>query len=378
VTALSIINPPDLGPDLSLCPGEQVTLFANSQFGTFQWNDMSTADTLLVNSPGIYSVTVQEQCATAADTIQITSSNSPPVVDLPSSLTLCQGQSLIIDANVTGVNYLWSDGSTNPSLTITVPGSYSVTVSNTCGTDMDTIVVIDGGSPPVIDLGNDIELCAGQPQIIAPDFTNVDTWLWQDGSSGPTFLVNVPGQITIEGSNACGTTYDTLNAILLPDIPLLDLGNDTALCPSEMLLLQINIPDVSITWFDGSHGNQNTISQSGFYTAEIANACGVSTDTLMVNSLPAIPQLSLGPDQSLCPGEVLTFNPGILNVQYLWQDGTTNSSFSTTQGGLITLTISNACGTSTDSLLITESTNGPQLDLGPDITACEGDTVIIQ
>ncbi|HZV44339.1 MAG TPA: gliding motility-associated C-terminal domain-containing protein, partial [Saprospiraceae bacterium] len=161
-------------------------------------------------------------------------------------------------------------------------------------------------------------------------------------------------------------------------IPPLNLGNDTSLCESELLLLEINIPDVSITWFDGSQNNAITIVDSGMYTAEIANACGASTDTLIVTSLPEIPQLILGPDQFLCPGEVINFSPGIPDVQYLWQDGSTGNSYSTTQAGSIILTISNACGTSTDSLLITESTQGPQLNLGPDITACTGDTLSIQ
>ncbi len=377
VTTFTLIDPPNLGPDLALCPGEQVTLFAHAANGTYHWNDNSSADTLLVTVPGTYSVTVQDQCATAADTIQITSNNSPPVVDLPSVLTLCQGQSISIDANVAGVSYLWSDGTTDPSLVVTVPGSYSVTISNTCGTDMDTVMIVDGGAMPVIDLGLDIQLCEGESQVIAPDLTGINTWLWQDGTTGPTFTVDTAGQITIEVSNACGSAFNTLNVSLLPGITSLNLGNDTALCSSEMLLLTVNIPNVTITWFDGSHNDQISIDQSGTYTAEIANVCGTSTDTLIVTPLPDIPQLSLGPDQSLCPGELINLNPGIPNVQYLWQDGSTSSSFSTTQAGTVILMISNACGSATDSLVIVESTDGPQLDLGPDVMACDGDTVTI-
>jgi gliding motility-associated-like protein len=378
VTAFPNLIPPDLGPDLGLCTGGQITLFANGGNVTYQWNDLSTADSLVVTNPGMYSVTVQDQCASAADTIQITASNLPPVVDLPSSATLCQGQSLSIEANVTGVSYLWSDGTTDPALVVNIPGTYSLTVSNSCGADTDTIILIDGGPLPVIDLGSDLQLCPGEVQSLTPVFSNVDNWLWQDGSTASTFLVSTAGLITLEVSNACGSAYDTLNASLLPPIPPLNLGNDTALCSSETLLLEINVSGVSITWFDGSHGDQLTITGDGIYTAEIENTCGVSSDTLIVTPLPDIPSLSLGPDQLLCVGEILTFNPGITDVQYLWQDGSIANTFSTTQPGLVTLTISNACGASTDSLLITESTEGPQLDLGPDVVGCEGEAVIIQ
>lgn len=378
VTNFPTLVPPDLGPDLGICAGGQITLFANAGNGTYQWNDLSTADTLLVTNPGVYSVTVQDQCASAADTVEITSSNVPPVVDLPSSMMLCQGQSVSIDANLTGVSYLWSDGTTDPSLTVTIPGSYSLTVSNSCGSDRDSVMIMDGGPSPVIDLGSDIQLCPGDAQMIVPVFADVDNWLWQDGTTDSTFLINTPGLYTVEVSNGCGSANDTVSASLLPVTPPLSLGNDTSLCSSETLLLEINIPGVSITWFDGSHSNQITVAGDGIYTAEIENTCGVSSDTLIVTPLPDIPLLNLGPDQFLCVGEVLIFNPGIPDVQYLWQDGTTASSYSTTQTGWVILTISNECGASTDSLLITESTDGPQLNLGPDVTGCDGSTVTIQ
>ena len=378
VTTPTISDPPDLGPDFSLCPGEQATLYVDVNGATYLWNDMSTADTLHITSPGMYSVTAQVQCAMASDTVLVTSNTAPPVVDLPSSLSLCQGDNLTIDANVTGVSYLWSDGSTNPVLTISTPGAYSVTVNNSCGTDRDTVMVVDGGTLPVIDLGADVELCPGETHILAPDLSAADLWHWQDGSILSSYVVNAAGTITLEATNVCGTANDTLIAITLPATPILELGNDTSLCSFESLNLTISIPDVSITWFDGSHANQVTIVSAGTYAAAIANTCGTSSDTLIVTSLPDIPSLNLGPDQFLCPGEMFSIDPGIPDVEYLWQDGSTASSYTTTQAIPVILIISNECGTATDTLVITESTQGPLLNLGPDVIACEGDTVIVQ
>lgn len=369
---------PNLGPDVPLCPGNSVTIFAGNTFDTYLWQNMSDADSLIVSAPGLYAVTVSDECGMGVDTILVFTSGTPPQLDMVDSLDLCAGSQLILDGEISGVDYLWNDGSMLATLTIDTPGIYSLTVSNNCGTDTESVVIEEGGTAPVIELGNNITLCAGESQMIAPDLSSAESWFWQDGSTDSTFLVNTSGLVTIEVSNACGTVYDTLFSSLLPAIPPLNLGNDTALCSSEALLMEINITDVSITWFDGSHSDQITIVGDGIYTAEIENACGVSSDTLIVTPLSDIPPLSLGPDQLLCVGEVLTFNPGIPDVQYAWQDGTTGSSFSTTTPGQVILTISNACGTSTDSLLIVESTEGPQLDLGPDVTACKGDTVTIQ
>jgi hypothetical protein len=116
--------------------------------------------------------------------------------------------------------------------------------------------------------------------------------------------------VTVTVTNSCGVSFDTLVASLLPATPPIDLGADTALCPGNSLLLSINTPNVNIEWFDGSVNNQLVVNSPGNYFATISNSCGENADTILVGSLPPPPGLDLGIDQSLCPGEVITFEPG--------------------------------------------------------------------
>ena len=76
----------------------------------------------------------------------------------PSQLSLCHGETITLDAAIVGVSYLWNDNSQNQQLLITTPGTYSVTVSNACGTDVDTTIILDGGPAPMVALGNDLIL----------------------------------------------------------------------------------------------------------------------------------------------------------------------------------------------------------------------------
>jgi len=377
VSFAPLVIPPDFGPDVTLCPGEQLTLYAGNPGADHLWQDMSTNDSLLVTSPGTYTVQVSNDCGNAADTIVVSYNNNPPQVDLPSQQTLCQGQSLVLDAVVSGVNYLWNDNSQNQQLTVNAPGTYSVTVSNACGSDRDTITILDGGPAPAVTLGTDIDICPGETITLSPVFSNVDTWLWQDGSVLPSYTVSAPGVISVEVSNACSTAFDTLNVGLLPATPPLDLGADTSLCSGQSFSLSINTPNVNILWPDGSTGTAYTVTGPGQVYASVSNSCGISSDTIDVVALPDIPVLNLGIDQSLCPGELITLTPGIPNVQYSWQDGSNGSSFQTTQQTTVILTISNECGTSTDTLEIIESTQGPQVNLGADIQVCAGEVVTI-
>ncbi|HQW27184.1 MAG TPA: hypothetical protein PLV75_14535, partial [Saprospiraceae bacterium] len=279
---------------------------------------------------------------------------------------------------INGVNYLWSDNSQNQQLIVHTPGTYSLTVSNACGTDVDTTIITDGGPSPAVDLGTDIQLCPGDNVLLSPVFSNVDAWQWQDGSTAATYTVSGTGLVHVVVNNSCGSAFDTIQVNILPATPPLDLGADTALCSGESFVLSINTPGITIEWPDGSSGANYNVSGSGLVYASITNSCGSSFDTILVSALPDVPALDLGIDQSLCPGEIISVSPGIANVQYLWQDGSTGNSYQSTQEETIILTISNDCGSSTDTIEVTESTQGPQLDLGSDIQVCAGETVTIQ
>ena len=62
-------------------------------------------------------------------------------------------------------------------------------------------------------------------------YANVDTWLWQDGSTGSQLTVTNAGTINVAVTNSCATEYDTIVVAFLPPIPILDLGPDTSICP---------------------------------------------------------------------------------------------------------------------------------------------------
>ena len=57
----------------------------------------------------------------------------------------------------------------------------------------------------MVTLGNDLDLCPGETMLLTPVFSDVNTWLWQDGSSAHTYTVSGAGIITVEVSNSCST-----------------------------------------------------------------------------------------------------------------------------------------------------------------------------
>ncbi|MGB3079850.1 MAG: gliding motility-associated C-terminal domain-containing protein [Saprospiraceae bacterium] len=372
-----ILVPPALGPDINLCPGDHVILSAGNPGADIVWQDLSHADTLYVDAAGIYSVVVSNECFSYTDTVAVTIQTDAPVVSLPDQLTLCEGNTVILDPGISGVSYQWNDGSQNPTLLVSDPGTYSLTVSNTCGTDVDSVIVLDGGPLPFVSLGQDTSICPGNTFLLQPDYAEVDQWNWSDGSTNSFLTIADSGSINVIVSNSCGTVYDTFYIHFLDAIPLLDLGHDTSLCSGQSITLSVPFTNVSIDWSDGSVSSVLNVNNPGTVYATISNVCGTSSDTVIVSALPAIPSLDLGPDLPLCPGEVIVLSPGILDVNYQWHDGSSDTLFLADHDQVIALTISNACGTSTDSLNIFISTDGPDVELGQDIRTCVGEIVTI-
>lgn len=57
----------------------------------------------------------------------------PPELDLPESITICEGESVVLDAGAGYDSYLWSTGDTTQTIEVNEAGSYSVEVGNAYG-----------------------------------------------------------------------------------------------------------------------------------------------------------------------------------------------------------------------------------------------------
>jgi Secretion system C-terminal sorting domain len=133
---------PNLGPDASICPGGIRTLTPGSGFVSYQWQDLSTGASFTAWQAGSYWVTTTDGCgAVGRDTLVLSPDNSFQV-SLGPDTVVCQGSSITLDAGAGQASYLWSNGATTPSISISSPGLYWVEVVNASGCyDRDTIAV---------------------------------------------------------------------------------------------------------------------------------------------------------------------------------------------------------------------------------------------
>jgi hypothetical protein len=102
----------------------------------------ATTATVSNLSPGTYTVEVSDYigCPDYA-TVTISFDFASPVVDLGADTTICIGTTLTLDAGP-GYQYLWSDNSTNQTLTVSSDGTYSVLITDGNGCEgFDAIAI---------------------------------------------------------------------------------------------------------------------------------------------------------------------------------------------------------------------------------------------
>ena len=91
--------------------------------------------------------------------------HAAPSIDLGADTTLiCAGTSHTINGGSSSSSYLWSDGSSNPSLSVNTAGTYSVTRTDGNGCSASDSMVID---VLTVDISqNDTAICEGDSLVL--------------------------------------------------------------------------------------------------------------------------------------------------------------------------------------------------------------------
>ena len=102
-------------------------------------------------------------------------------------------------------------------------------------------------------------------------------------------------------------------------------------------------------------------------------ACGQASDTLAVTVYAPLNKiLNLGPDRTVCDNGVFTFNAGNGFAQYHWQNGSTDSVFTTLLPGKYWVDVYDPCGNRQTDTVIVQIAPASVLALGPDLQQCAG------
>lgn len=267
------------------------------------------------------------------------------------NINKCPGTAITLTAPSNQAIYQWNTGASSPSISITQPGTYWVTVSGPNGTGSDTIIVNDFPSPTVT-ISGDTSLCPGTTtEIIAnPNFTN---YLWNSGQQAQNIVVG-PGTYWVMATDANGCqTYDTMNILAFPN-PIINISGDSSVCQGFTTTLAASPNFSNYLWNNGMQTTNNTVGTGTYWvTATDINGCA-ATDTITVTELP-IPSIDLLGNNFVCTEQLTPFEANAGFDNYLWSNGA-NSQNTNLGSGLNTLTVTDSAGCqATDSVFIYET-----------------------
>ncbi len=299
-----------------------------------------------------------------------------PDINLGNDTIICTGEALILNPSGDFQSYLWQDNSTEPNFTISENGLYWVEVENEFGCFNRDSVNVTIALGPEIWLGNDSTFCTGDTIMLCAGNGYPD-YLWQDGSTDSCLTVTTSGNYWVEVGDEFGCMgYDTINLAFLPG-PNVSLGNDTLICSNEYLQLDAGDGYSNYLWQDGSGGQTYFVTQAGEYWVEVANDCGLGSDTINIDFTEAF-DIWLGNDTSFCYGQSVVLDAGAGFSSYFWNTGSTSQSIivATTGNYWVEVNDSLDC-TATDSIYI-EAFMDFNISIGEDtVKICEGDYVFL-
>lgn len=212
------------------CSNNSIVQWYDSPSGGNLVGTGNTFTTPLLNATKIYYVSAKmgTTCESARAPVSATI-NPIPTVNLGNDVTACAGDPVVLNAGGS-YTYLWDNGTTNITRTVTAAGPYFVTVTGTGNCKKADTIVVNYNPKPLVNLGADTLICPGVK--VTFDAGNIgDTYLWDNGSTERLREVSGAGDYSVAVTNSFNCTATDEVNVIVKDMPLGEINavhGDTA------------------------------------------------------------------------------------------------------------------------------------------------------
>jgi gliding motility-associated-like protein len=332
------------------------------------------------NSTGVFTVAVQETnfgCpGPLSPTVSVSVATVPNTSLGGSAIQVCKGDTVrytVPFLPVTQYNWFLEAGGTivdtaNNEIKVAWDsiGVFKVKLSatNICGNDIDS-ALIQVHAPPIVDAGDDINLCEGDTAFLDGSTVGTNSVFWSPSGNltNPSIFnpeargLTDTTQFILRGiKNLIGifqcTAYDTVMVNVSP-VPDAFAGNDLLICNYESVKLDGGIGnDLDYTWYNTNGSlNDTTIRQpiasprqSVEYTMRVTDPASGCFDE--DNIILVVSQLVQEEPKyyEVCEGEEVTLVNRNTFYDFTWSTGSTDESITVDEPGTYTVTLSDFVG----------------------------------
>ena len=312
---------------------------------------------------------------------------SPPILNVTGSVTICQGNSIMISAPAGFANYTWSTGATTQQITVSASGNYTVTVGNGTCTSLPSAaanvnVAARPAKPSVAVTGS--PLCEGQT-INLQGPTGFASYAWSNGGTASQISTAVAGSytLTVTDNNGCSSVpSDAVTIKSLPTKPAVFILGNTTFCEGQNATLVAPSGFATYAWSTGATTQQLTATLAGNYTLRITDATGCVSPlsdpiAIIVNPAPTKPIITASGSTTLCTGQIVLLNAPT-GFSYLWSNGAVSRQLSVGQTGSFAVTVQDSKGCSSaasDQITVTVGNCNPSTNTRPPVIRDKPTTV---
>jgi len=233
----------------------------------------------------------------------------------------------------------------------------------------------------------DTALCAGDSIVLLADTISGAHYSWT-GPNGfasgrqrpviPNVVAAASGAYILSVSlPGCGSDSDTVH-ITVADVPVVDLGPDTALCADSLVLQSSgSYTSPAYLWSGGQTTPALKAGQSGSYWLQVTENGCKGSDTINITLNPSL-TVDLGNDTGICDRDIplMLVSPQPPGTQYLWSTGLTTPSINVTRTDTYWLKVTLGDCKGTDTITVNVILT-PPIHIGNDSFICEGQPVNI-
>jgi gliding motility-associated-like protein len=384
---------PNLGPNITQCQGNPVTLNPGAGFSSYLWSNNAITSTITVNQSGTWWVKVKNSFdCEKTDTIVVNLIPYPQVTLVPAEDTVCSGDTLVIKAisSIPNSTFSWSTGSPADSI-IVAPGTlstYIVTVTNQGCATIDTAIIHTKPQPNPYITATKYMMCDGDTTILmANTLYPMSGFQWSSGQTTQSITVAPSASTTYHVTLSLnGCIQDTSVVIEVNPVPQVNLNAapiQVCLGDSTEITAVSSVWGTQFSWSTGQTGNkivnypQTPVNISVIGTV---NGC-TGYDTVHIQTKP-VPDVQVAVSQNpICMGDtvVMTATSTLAGCSFIWSTGAVTAQISETPWfGTVYMVIATLNGCYIDTTFVVDVNPRPVLTISPTpVDLCIGDQAVI-
>jgi gliding motility-associated-like protein len=257
---------------------------------------------------------------------------------------------------------------------------------------------LNGPIPSFSSIDGPLQACTGTSSIFSTDTYLGVNYHWFDNPSTSTFIspndttvadsitldwgATIPGTYTISVSptDACGLlSGDTISiTVELIDNPQpLTITGPDSICQGTTATFSSNYLTGN-TWTTLDTTQSIQVTQSGTYSVSVLGACGIMQSSVTLSVIPsAEATILINGSLALCPGQSVQLISST-DYDFNWSDQSVNDTLTVSDAGLYILTVSNVCGTSSDTVQVVAVSGNLQPEiLSAGSVICSGASLLL-